>query len=126
MYDEVVINLAFEYIEIRKKMVLPRLMEKVSGALEVGTPLITPLALFAPGDSEAVTVDNQWVLGDDLLVAPITHRGQRARNIYLPAGIWKDEIDGHLRRGERWIKDYKVPLTKIPHFTRKSLDDFDP
>ncbi|XP_071530434.1 uncharacterized protein [Panulirus ornatus] len=125
MYDEVVVNLTSEYTEIRKKMVLPRLLEKISGALQLGTPLITPLALFAPNDSDAASVDDQWILGNDLLVAPITHRGQRLRSIYLPAGIWKDEIDGHLRRGEQWINNYKVPLTKIPHFTLKSLDDFD-
>ncbi|KAK8721022.1 hypothetical protein OTU49_012949 [Cherax quadricarinatus] len=122
-YDHEVVNLAAEYSEIRKNIVLPRILKNISSSLELGTPLLYPLALFAPDDSEAAKVDNQWILGEDLLVAPVTQRGKRARSIYLPEGIWKDEIDGHLRRGGRWIKNYKVPLTKTPHFTLKSIDD---
>ncbi|XP_069181494.1 myogenesis-regulating glycosidase-like isoform X3 [Procambarus clarkii] len=122
MYDKEVVNLVTEYIEIRKTMVLPRLLQNVSDALELGTPLIHPLALFDPNDTEAAKVHDEWILGEDLLIAPVTERGKRNRNIYLPTGIWKDEIDGNLRRGGRWLKDYKVPLTKTPHFTLKSVE----
>ncbi|XP_042239186.1 myogenesis-regulating glycosidase-like isoform X2 [Homarus americanus] len=124
MYDEEVVQLSFEYAAMRKNMVLPRLYKNITGALERGIPLIAPLALYAPDDSVAATVDDQWIVGDDLLVAPIIRRGERTRNIYLPEGIWKDEIDGHLRRGGRWVKNYKVPLTKIPHFTHKAVEDY--
>ncbi|XP_037784367.1 uncharacterized protein LOC119580339 isoform X1 [Penaeus monodon] len=113
--------LAEKYTKLRKTVVLPRLRKKIPDALEKGTPLVTPLALFSPNDPVAAQVSDEWILGTDLLVAPITNRTQRSRNIYLPAGIWKDEIDGHLLRGGRWIKDYKIPLTKIAYFTFKSL-----
>ena len=100
-------------------------MEKIQDALDNGTPLITPLSLFVPDDTEAGKVDDQWMLGSDLLVAPVTKRGMRTRTFYLPKGIWKDGIDGHLRNGGRWVKDYKVPLTKIPHFILRQVDNFD-
>lgn len=122
MYGDEVVGLAHEYTEIRKTMVLPRLQGKVDDALKSGMPLVTPLVLYAPEDPVMAGISDQWILGHDLLVAPITHRGQRSRHIYLPEGIWRDELDGYLRRGGRWIKDYKVPLTKIPYFTREVID----
>ncbi|XP_063602141.1 myogenesis-regulating glycosidase-like isoform X2 [Penaeus indicus] len=120
-YDDEVRRLAEKYSKLRKTVVLPRLRKKIPEALEKGTPLITPLALFSPNDPVAAQVSDEWILGTDLLVAPITNRTQRTRNIYLPAGIWKDEIDGHLLRGGRWIKNYKLPLSEIAYFTFKSL-----
>ncbi|XP_063843935.1 LOW QUALITY PROTEIN: uncharacterized protein LOC135090799 [Scylla paramamosain] len=89
-----------------------------------GSPLITPLALFVPHETEAIKVDDQWMLGDELLVAPVTRRGMQARDLYLPKGIWKDGITGNLRTGGRWIRDYPVPLTKIPYFILRPVDNF--
>lgn len=123
-YGEKVEQLARDYQEIRKELVLPRLQGKVPAALNDGSPLITPLALFAPQDLEAIRVDDQWVLGDDLLVAPVTRRGRHTRDIYLPKGIWKDGITEKLKNGGRWIRDYQVPLTKIPYFILRPVDDF--
>lgn len=124
-YDGEVEKLAQEYMTKRKELVLPRLLERVKDGLDHGRPLITPLSLFVPDDPEAAKVDDEWMVGDDLLVAPVTHRGERKRTFYLPKGIWRDEIDGHLRSGGRWVKNYKVPLTKIPHFTLKYINDFE-
>ncbi|KAK3864537.1 hypothetical protein Pcinc_029805 [Petrolisthes cinctipes] len=124
IYDEEVTEMAHEYNEIRLTMVIPRYLSQVKEAVTKGTPLVTPLALFAPDDSTAAQISDQFVVGDDLLVAPVSHRGERTRNIYLPQGIWKDRIDGHLRLGGRWLNNYNVPLTKIPHFTLEPVDDF--
>lgn len=124
-YDEEVQEIAREYMDIRKELVLPRLKEKVHDALDKGTPLITPLALFVPDDTEAGNVGDQWMLGNDLLVAPVIRRGERSRTFYLPKGIWKDGIDGHLLNGGRWVRNYPVPLNKIPHFFLKTVYDFE-
>ncbi|XP_045122337.1 uncharacterized protein LOC123510913 isoform X2 [Portunus trituberculatus] len=123
-YGEEVLEIAKQYQDLRKTLVLPRLLEKVPAALQNGTPLITPLVLFAPQDTEALKVDDQWMLSDDLLVAPVTHRGRQTRDVYLPKGIWKDGITGKLKNGGRWIRDYQVPLTKIPYFILRPVDDF--
>ncbi|XP_068239473.1 uncharacterized protein [Palaemon carinicauda] len=123
MYGEEMKALTLEYNRIRKEVVLPRLHENIPGAIHNGTSLITPLALFAPSDPVAAKVDSEWILGKDLLVAPVTNRGERTRDIYLPEGIWEDGIDKHLRRGGRWIYNYKVPLTKVPFFIKKPMKD---
>lgn len=38
--------------------------------------------------------------------------------VYLPQGVWKDGIDGSLRKGSRWIHNYKVPKDKIAFFIK--------
>ncbi|KAG0715132.1 Myogenesis-regulating glycosidase [Chionoecetes opilio] len=124
-YDQEVEDIAEEYLALRKQLVLPRLMQKVQEALDYGTPLITPLALFLPDDPEAKQVDDQWMLGDDLMVAPVTRRGARTRTLYLPKGIWREGIEGNLRNGGRWVRDYKVPINKIPYFILTYVNDFE-
>ena len=123
-YGEEVLQLDKVYQSLRKTLVLPRLLERVPAALQNGIPLITPLAIFAPEDKEALKVDDQFVLGDDLLVAPVTQRGGQTRDVYLPKGIWKDGITGKLKNGGRWLREYPVPLTKVPYFILRPVDDF--
>jgi len=53
-----------------------------------------------------------------LLVAPILEEGMREREVYLPKGVWKDGIDGSLRKGGRWIHHHKAKLEHIPFFVR--------
>lgn len=38
--------------------------------------------------------------------------------VYLPQGVWKDGIDGSLRKGSRWIHNYRVPKEKIAYFVK--------
>lgn len=42
--------------------------------------------------------------------------------VYLPQGVWKDGIDGSLRKGSRWMHNYRVPKDKIAYF-RKMPDN---
>lgn len=42
--------------------------------------------------------------------------------VYLPAGLWQDGIDGSLRKGNRWMHDYKVPLDRVAYFVKKPDD----
>lgn len=43
-------------------------------------------------------------------------------SVYLPAGLWQDGIDGSLRKGNRWMHEYKVPLDRVAYFLRKPDD----
>lgn len=39
-------------------------------------------------------------------------------SVYLPQGVWKDGVDGSLRKGSRWIHNYRVPENKIAYFVK--------
>lgn len=125
VYDKDVENLAKEFTVKRQELVLPRLREDVNSSLKYGTPLAKPLIFHFPDDKESGQVSDQWMIGNDLLVAPVIEKGVRVRDIYLPPGIWKDLLDGRMLRGGRYIEKYKVPLTQLPHFEQLRPEDLD-
>jgi alpha-glucosidase (family GH31 glycosyl hydrolase) len=55
-----------------------------------GLPLMRQLALAYPADAAATARDDEYLLGPDLLVAPVLEPGATTRRLYLPAGRWID------------------------------------
>ena len=54
-----------------------------------GIPPFRALALDYPGDTATHDIDDEYLMGDDLLVAPL-FCGQKERQVYLPRGDWYD------------------------------------
>ena len=80
-----------------------------------GEPIVKPMAMAFPvGGFE--TIKDQFVLGDDIIVAPVLTKGARAREVVLPEGNWKSE-DGLLYTGGTTV-EIEVPLERLPYFTR--------
>jgi alpha-glucosidase len=78
---------------IRKSLELRmRLLPYLYGAFEecsrTGAPILRPLLFDHPGDETTYTTDDELLLGDALLVAPITRPGSEHRHVYLPEGTW--------------------------------------
>ncbi|HPH95050.1 MAG TPA: glycoside hydrolase family 31 protein [Anaerolineaceae bacterium] len=87
-------------------------------AHETGLPPMRPLWMAFPGDPAAWTVEDAFLLGPDLLAAPITAEGQRSRAVYLPAGAdWMDAWTGAVFSGGQTIQ-CPAPLEHIPVFWR--------
>lgn len=87
-------------------------------ATRTGAPIVRPLWWTAPTDEAALTADQQFLLGDDLLVAPVVDKGARSRDVYLPAGAWRDETRGGTHVGPRWLRGYSADLGVLPFFSR--------
>jgi alpha-D-xyloside xylohydrolase len=87
-------------------------------AADAGMPPMRPLFLEFPKDPEAWAIADQFLLGPDLLVAPIVEADARSRSVYLPIGaMWTDAWTGEQFSGGA---SYKVhaPLERIPLFLR--------
>ncbi|XP_065910992.1 myogenesis-regulating glycosidase-like [Dysidea avara] len=54
-----------------------------------GYPIIRPLWWMAADDPEAVTVNDQFLIGDSVMIAPVIRQGARSRDVYFPEGTWK-------------------------------------
>ncbi|XP_037874387.1 myogenesis-regulating glycosidase isoform X1 [Bombyx mori] len=119
--DERVLEMAKNLTLLRQKLVTPLLLKYKREALEEGLPLIRPLWQVSGGEA-APRVDDEFALGDELVVAPVLHQGQTTREVYLPAGLWQDGIDNSLRKGNRWMHEYKVPVDKVAYFIRRPDD----
>src|SRR5258705_320431 len=83
-----------------------------------GFPPMRPLFLEFPADPAAWEVEDQFLLGPDLLVAPVTELGARGRRVYLPAGAeWTDIDTGRRHAGGAYV-DLAAPLDRIPVLVR--------
>jgi alpha-glucosidase len=81
-----------------------------------GVPLARPLVYDHPSDPTTWHVDDEYLLGPDLLVAPMFEpRGRR--DIYLPAGGWYDFWTDQRFEGARWMT-YEAELERLPLFVR--------
>lgn len=105
-----------EALELRYKL-LPYLYAKFWESSETGAPVQRPLLFDFQHDAAARETDDQYLLGDALLVAPVMKPGVVARSVYLPAGTWYDWHTGQAHAGQRYISA-QAPLERIPLFAR--------
>ena len=82
-----------------------------------GQPLMRPLWLQDPSDPTAWTIENQYLLGPDVLVAPVVTAGTTRTAVYLPAGRWRDFWTGREHLGRTWVT-VDAPGPRIPLFVR--------
>lgn len=91
-------------------------------AHEKGLPLMRPLFYEFPQDREAWSVDNTYMLGSALLIAPILNYQERSRGVYLPAGTdWENLSTGETLSGGQTLK-IPAPIDAIPVLKRTDSD----
>jgi alpha-glucosidase len=94
----------------------PKILELARHASKSGEPIVKPMALaFPEGGFE--TIKNQFMLGDDILVAPVVEKGVRSRKVVFPEGKWKGD-DGNTYTGGKTV-EIKVPIERLPYFTKE-------
>ncbi|GFR12892.1 myogenesis-regulating glycosidase [Trichonephila clavata] len=116
-YDQEVVDAVYQLFSIREEHVLPIYKTALEQFPETAAPLVRPLWWIAPEDAHAQMCGSQFLVGEEIMVAPILEDGRRTRDIYLPAGWWKDHLLDEVRRGGKWLHNYPVPLTKVAYFS---------
>lgn len=102
-----------------KYQLFPYIYTYAREAHDKGWPLMRALLLEFPNDPQAFAVDDQFLFGKELLVAPVVKKGAVSRRVYLPEGEWIDFHDGRtVYEGEQTIS-YPAPLNKIPLFVKR-------
>ncbi len=93
-------------------------MEQMKLASEKGLPPMRPVFFDFPDDPQAAEVEDEFLFGPDMLVAPILEYQARAREVYLPAGAdWTNAWTGESAPGgARLVVD--APIEYIPVFIR--------
>jgi len=82
-----------------------------------GIPPTRPLWLVYPGDRTAWRQDQEWLLGSDVLVAPVVKQGATSRQVYFPQGCWQSADTGRVYRGPR-SATVGASLTQLRYFFR--------
>jgi alpha-glucosidase (family GH31 glycosyl hydrolase) len=105
-----------KYLELRYQL-MPYLYSVVREGCETGLPIMRALWLHHSDDATAVARGDQFLWGRDMLVAPVTEKGQTVKQVYLPKGKWFDFWTGEIAEGGREIAR-KVDLATMPLYVR--------
>lgn len=87
-----------------------------------GTPVMRPL-FYHYDEAEAYTEKTEYLLGRDLLVAPVYEEGAKSRKVYLPSDGWINIFDGKEYAGGHMIVE--APIGQPPVFVRKDSKDYE-
>ncbi|MFD0716056.1 glycoside hydrolase family 31 protein [Paenibacillus sp. GCM10027626] len=82
-------------------------------AAETNEPIIRHMAYVFP-EHGLELIKDQFMLGDDVLVAPVLEKGARSRKIHFPAGTWHGD-DGSVVTGP-CVKEIEAPLSRLPYY----------
>ena len=113
-YGEPALSIFRRYAQLRYRL-LPYLYAAARRAAD-GVPLVRPLIYDSPSDRTTHHIDDEYMLGPDLLVAPM-FKARGSRDVYLPAGGWYDFWTDQRFDGARWIR-YEAELETLPLFVR--------
>jgi alpha-D-xyloside xylohydrolase len=120
-YGEKAYKIMSHYLDIRERM-RPYIKKHMDIASKDGTPVMRPLFYDFPKDQRCYTIEDQFMFGPDMLIAPVLEPDAKSRRIYFPEGsVWKDALTGKIYKGGQAI-DYHVTIDNIPVFTRNGLD----
>jgi len=114
-YGEDVYKICKKYMDIREEL-RPYIRNAMKEAHDAGTPVMKPLFYQFPEDKECWEVEDEYMFGDSMLVAPVLYAGQNSRSVYLPAGKTWQEFKGEMTyEGGRRI-EVAAPIDSIPVF----------
>ncbi len=105
-----------KYLKLRYEL-MPFLYTTLDEAHRTGAPIFRPLLLNYQNDENTLDIDDEFMIGDDLLVAPILKPNQTERLVYLPKGTWYDYWTNKKYPGGTMIR-VDAPLETVPMFVR--------
>jgi alpha-D-xyloside xylohydrolase len=124
-FGDAVYRVAARLLRLREAM-KPYILAQMREAARSGIPPMRPLFVDFPADARAYELWDQYMFGPDLMVAPVLHREQRSRRVYMPIGgsehvLFRDpRSERTLRPGETVEVD--AALEEIPLFVREGSD----
>lgn len=120
-FGEEVYEILRELLFLRERL-RPYLQEQMRIASKNGLPPMRPLFVDFSDDPACETIEDQFMLGPDIMVAPVLHEGMRERRVYLPAGVdWTEAWTRKVFRGGQCCI-VAAPLDKIPVFVKAGRD----
>lgn len=116
LFGQETLDINRKFIELRYRL-LPYLYDLFHETEQNGMPVIRPLVLHYEQDEVVREINDEFLFGERMLVAPVVEQGKRKRLLYLPEGSWYDYDTRERVEGGRYIvKD--APLDVCPVFVR--------
>lgn len=117
VFGEETLEIYRKFVELRYQL-LPYLYDTFVTASKSGIPMIRPLVLEYEEDETVRNMNDEFLVGENLLVAPVLEQGARARLVYLPKGRWYDFYTKECYEGGTYIIK-NAPLDTCPLFVKE-------
>lgn len=97
-----------EFLELFRKQLnfryrlMPYIYAQSIKSAEKGYPMMRAMFLEFPGDKNCLELEDQYMFGDNILVAPLFEDNAKGRDVYLPSGKWMDILSKKCYEGGRW------------------------
>jgi alpha-D-xyloside xylohydrolase len=115
-FDEEAVEVTRLFTKLKLRL-MPYLFQVGVQAHETGTPVMRPMAMEFPEDRNAAHLDTQYMLGPDLLIAPVFSPDGTVQ-VYLPDGMWTNHLTGERVEGGRWRTETHG-FTSMPIYVRE-------
>lgn len=115
-FDETVCQIYRKYVELRYRL-LPYIYDCFWDMAETGIPVMRPLVLAYENDPDTWELNDEFMLGGNMLIAPVTTQGSRKRMVYLPKGDWIDFDTGEQMQGPGYFIK-AAPLDTCPVYVK--------
>ena len=114
-FDEEAVAVTRRFAKLKQEL-MPYLMATAKQAHENGTPMMRAMLLEFPEDRTCWYLDQQYMFGPDLLVAPV-FSAEGTVEFYLPAGDWTNYFTGEVIAGGRWVTE-RHDFDSLPLYVR--------
>ncbi|MDR6942997.1 glycoside hydrolase family 31 protein [Mucilaginibacter pocheonensis] len=105
-----------KYDDLRYRLT-PYIYSSANIQYQTGMPLMRALVLPYQDDANTYDIADQYLLGDNLMVCPVTTKGAQTRTIYLPEGTWFDYWTGKRYNGKQYVQ-VLTPMDCLPLFVK--------
>ena len=115
-FGEEVLEISRKYLNLRYEL-LPYLYDLMRECELTGIPMMRPLVLEYERDENVKNRNDEFMLGDRMLIAPVVEQGAREKMVYLPDGIWYDYWTGEKKEGKSFFVR-TAPLDLCPIYVK--------
>lgn len=84
-----------------------------------GKPLMSPMFFLNTPDSNLYKANAQYLWGEQVMVVPVTDKGQQVKTYYIPAGKWTNLYNHQVLTGPVWFTDSNISIKNIPVYAKE-------
>ncbi len=116
-FGQQTIDINRKYINLRYRFI-PYIYDLFYKGQTSGLPIMRPLVMHYGNDDEVRNMNGEFMVGEQIIVAPVLSQGEIKKMVYLPNGTWYDYWTGAKEEGNRYIlRD--APLDVCPIYIKE-------
>ncbi len=116
LFGDEVVDIYRKYVKLHYRF-LPYIYDLLHEEQSNGLPVMRPLVMHYENDPVTFNLNDEFLVGEKLLVAPVVNPGETVRKVYLPEGLWYSLEKGERYQGPGFILE-DAPLDHMPIFVK--------